>query len=102
MNVLDTVCKDKYEEQNGYEQNATVVSDEFKGYNILDKKTKFIHLSVNHSLGQFSNGNGIHTNGIEGFMVFTTIFLSNICRNMWMSFVLGKITASIVLRLTQC
>jgi hypothetical protein len=67
LNVLDKVCKDKYEDQNGYEQNTTVVSDEFKGYNILDKKTQFVHLSVNHSLGQFSNGNGIHTNGIEGF-----------------------------------
>jgi transposase-like protein len=67
LNVLDKVCKDKYEDQNGYEHNTTVVSDEFKGYNILDKKTQFVHLSVNHSLGQFSNGNGIHTNGIEGF-----------------------------------
>jgi hypothetical protein len=65
--VLDKVCKDKYEDITGEEKNTTVISDEFKGYNILDKKTDFIHLSVNHSLGQFSDGNGIHTNGIEGF-----------------------------------
>ncbi|MDR0539346.1 MAG: IS1595 family transposase [Spirochaetaceae bacterium] len=59
LSVLDTVCKD----------GTTVASDDFSGYNILDKKTKknYIHVSVNHSAGQYSAGNGIHTNGIEGF-----------------------------------
>ena len=59
LKVLDEVCKEE----------TTVVSDDFKGYNILDKKTdkKYIHVSVNHSAGQFSAGNGIHTNNIENF-----------------------------------
>jgi transposase-like protein len=59
LSILDEVCKDE----------TTVVSDDFSGYNILDKKTKknYIHLTVNHSLGQYSAGNGIHTNSIEGF-----------------------------------
>ncbi|MDR1278052.1 MAG: IS1595 family transposase [Treponema sp.] len=59
LSVLDTVCAD----------NTTVASDNFSGYNILDKKhdNNFIHLSVNHSAGQFSNGKGVHTNGIENF-----------------------------------
>jgi transposase-like protein len=57
--VPGTVCAD----------NTTVASDDFSGYNILDKKhdNNFIHLSVNHSAGQFSNGKGVHTNGIENF-----------------------------------
>jgi hypothetical protein len=46
---------------------ATVVSGDFSGYNILDDKAHFIHLTVNHSLGQYSAGNGVHTNGIENF-----------------------------------
>jgi transposase-like protein len=56
--VLDKVCKD----------GTIVISDEFSGYNILDKKHKnnFVHLSVNHSAGQFANGE-IHTNNIESF-----------------------------------
>jgi transposase-like protein len=57
--VLDESCKD----------GTTVISDDFSGYNILDKKhaNNFVHLSVNHSIGQFSNGKGVHTNGIENF-----------------------------------
>jgi hypothetical protein len=48
---------------------TTVVSDDFSGYNVLDKNLPngFTHLTVNHSAGQFSEGNGIHTNGIENF-----------------------------------
>jgi hypothetical protein len=59
LSVLDTVCKEE----------TTVVSDDFSGYNILNRKTmkRYIHVSVNHSLGQYSAGNGVHTNGIEGF-----------------------------------
>jgi transposase-like protein len=59
LTVLDEACKD----------GTTVISDDFNGYNILDKThaNNFIHFSVNHSAGQFSNGKGIHTNGIENF-----------------------------------
>ena len=59
LNVLDEVCKEK----------TTVVSDDFVGYNILNGKTKneYVHFSVNHSLGQYSAGKGIHTNNIENF-----------------------------------
>jgi transposase-like protein len=59
LSVLDEVCKD----------DTTVVSDDFTGYKILDNKTEnnFLHLTVNHSEGQYSAGNGIHTNSIEGF-----------------------------------
>ena len=48
---------------------TTVVSDDFSGYNVLDKNlpNHFNHLTVNHSAGQFSAGNGVHTNGIENF-----------------------------------
>jgi transposase-like protein len=58
LSVLDKVCVD----------GTTVISDDFAGYTILDKKHKndFIHLSVNHSLGQYVNG-AIHTNNIENF-----------------------------------
>lgn len=59
LSVLDKVCKD----------NAVVMTDDYKGYNILNypHKNNFIRLSVNHSSGVFSLGNGIHTNGIESF-----------------------------------
>jgi transposase-like protein len=58
LSVLDKVCVD----------GTTVISDDFAGYNILDKKHKndFTHLSVNHSLGQYANG-AIHTKSIENF-----------------------------------
>jgi transposase-like protein len=61
LEVLATACKDK----------TTVVSDDFSGYKILDKKhaNDFIHLSINHSLGEYCNfkDKDIHTNGIENF-----------------------------------
>jgi len=59
LSVLDKVCKD----------NTIVMTDDYKGYNILNypNKNNFIRLSVNHSLGEYSLGNGIHTNGIESF-----------------------------------
>lgn len=50
--------------------NTVVMTDDFKGYNIMNhEKTnpeKFTHISVCHSLGEFSAGKGLHTNGIEG------------------------------------
>jgi transposase-like protein len=42
----------------------TIMTDEFKGYNILGK-TKHIHLRINHKEA-FANG-GVHTNNIESF-----------------------------------
>ncbi|KAA6312345.1 hypothetical protein EZS27_036707 [termite gut metagenome] len=56
--VLNKVCMD----------NTTVMTDQFSGYNILDKENEknFIRLKVDHSV-MFSLGNGIHTNGIESF-----------------------------------
>lgn len=53
LNILNEVCK----------SNNIIVTDEFKGYNILDKK--HIHLRVDHSK-EFANG-FVHTNNIESF-----------------------------------
>lgn len=51
--------------------NTVVMTDDFKGYNIMNHKAtnpeKFTHISICHSLGEFSAGNGLHTNGIESF-----------------------------------
>lgn len=46
-----------------------VMTDDFRGYNFLNKTNdkKFIRFTVNHSIGQFSASNGVHTNGIESF-----------------------------------
>ncbi|MDR2965668.1 MAG: IS1595 family transposase [Treponema sp.] len=56
IKVINAVCV----------EGTTVITDEFKGYNNLTKNG-YIHYKVNHSLGQYSAGNGIHTNGIENF-----------------------------------
>jgi transposase-like protein len=45
------------------DDNARIITDEFKGYRILDM-LEFEHSVVNHSVGFGSNGN--HTNSIEG------------------------------------
>jgi transposase-like protein len=58
--IIDKVCK----------KGTIIASDDFKGYNILDKegqKGKYVHVTVNHSKGQYYAGNGVHTNGIENF-----------------------------------
>ena len=47
-------------------QDSTIISDEFKGYNILSKKTSHIHLRVDHTK-EFVAENGAHTNNIENF-----------------------------------
>ena len=61
FNVLDTVCKDK----------TTVFTDDYCGYGFLDDETrnprKYVHIVVNHSVGQYSAAPGINTNGIESF-----------------------------------
>jgi len=48
-------------------QGATIVTDDFLGYNILNKPTEknFIHHTVNHSKNQYKTKEGWHTNGIE-------------------------------------
>ena len=57
--ILDKVCKD----------DTLVMTDDFRGYNFLDHKNKrdFFRIAINHSMGEFSRGCGIHTNGIESF-----------------------------------
>lgn len=57
--ILDKVCKD----------DTLVMTDDFRGYNFLDHKNarNFVRIAVNHSMGEFSKGNGINTNGIESF-----------------------------------
>jgi transposase-like protein len=47
-------------------QDITIISDEFKGYNILAKKTSHIHLRVDHTK-EFVAEKGVHTNNIENF-----------------------------------
>ena len=54
LGILNEVCKEK----------TAVISDEFSGYNIL-KKTKYIHLRVDHTK-EFVR-DFIHTNNIESF-----------------------------------
>ena len=56
LEVLDQVAQ----------QKSTVISDEFKGYNILSKKSSYIHLKIDHSKGYVAEGN-VHTNTIESF-----------------------------------
>ena len=58
FSVLKKVCK----------KNTTVMTDQFAGYNILDKENdcNFVRLKVDHTVA-FSLGDGIHTNGIESF-----------------------------------
>ena len=49
--------------------DTVVMTDDFKSYNIMNHKAtnpeNFTHISVCHSLGEFSSGKGLHTNGIE-------------------------------------
>ena len=52
--ILNEVCKG----------GATVMTDEFKGYNIL-KKSGFIHLKVDHTK-EYAVGD-VHSNSIESF-----------------------------------
>lgn len=56
--VLKKVCKG----------NNPVMTDQFSGYNILDKENEcnFVRLKIDHTV-TYSLGDGIHTNGIESF-----------------------------------
>lgn len=61
FNILDSVCK----------KDATVLTDDFRGYNFMNhkntNKNNYYRISVNHSESIYSLGNGLHTNGIESF-----------------------------------
>lgn len=57
MDILSEVSK--------AENNNTIMTDEFRGYNPLSRNN-FIHLRVDHTK-TYSNGNGVHTNNIESF-----------------------------------
>lgn len=46
-------------------ENNTVMTDEFKGYNILDKDLRCFRQIINHKF-EFSR-DGVHTNSIESF-----------------------------------
>jgi len=54
---IDKYCK----------KNSMIISDDFSGYNFLDKpnENNFGHYSVNHSKYKFQLEKGIHTNNIE-------------------------------------
>ena len=47
-------------------KDSIVISDQFKGYNILAKKTTHLHFRVDHSR-EFVSSEGAHTNNIENF-----------------------------------
>jgi len=47
-------------------QDSVIISDEFKDYNILGKKTSHIHLRVDHTKEYVANGK-IHTKNMETF-----------------------------------
>lgn len=47
-------------------QDSIIISDEFKGYNIVSKKTTHLHFRVDHTK-EFVSNDGAHTNNIENF-----------------------------------
>lgn len=50
------------------EPGSTIVSDDFKSYNFLNKKdSKYNHESVDHANNLYVNEDGFTTNGIEGY-----------------------------------
>ena len=59
LGIIEKACKD----------GTVVLTDNWKGYNILDNDKRYIHFSVNHSKGEYCNflNKNIHTNGIENF-----------------------------------
>ena len=61
FNILDSVCK----------KDATVLTDDFRGYNFMNhkntNKNNYYRISVNHLESIYSLGNGLHTHGIESF-----------------------------------
>jgi transposase-like protein len=56
-------------------QDSVIISDEFKGYNILSKKTSHIHLRVDHTKEYVASGN-IHTNNMENSKAWYSWHLS--------------------------
>jgi transposase-like protein len=51
-------------------EDTTIITDEFKGYNLVSKNTNHKHLRVNHSKS-YVGENGEHVNNIESF--FSTL-----------------------------
>ena len=60
LSIVDTFAK----------SDATLITDEFKGYSPLDKRTKHKHMTVNHSKS-YVGENGEHFNNLESF--FSTL-----------------------------
>lgn len=51
--------------ENSITPETQVITDTFPGYRGVSKK--YPHETVNHSIGEYSRGNGVHINTIEGF-----------------------------------
>jgi transposase-like protein len=60
LSVINKIIKD----------DTTIITDEFKGYNLVSKNTNHKHLRVNHSKS-YVGENGEHVNNIESF--FSTL-----------------------------
>ncbi len=60
--ILNEICR----------KDATIITDEFTGYNIL-RKTKHIRLMIDHSKG-YSDGI-IHTNNVESYWLTVLFYL---------------------------
>ena len=56
------------------EKGSTIYSDGFGAYKHL-KELGYVHHVVLHSRGEYSLGNGIHTNGIESFWAYAKKFV---------------------------
>lgn len=57
FDIVKSVCK----------SGTTVMTDDFVGYNALNRSSEYTRISVNHSIGEYSLGDGKHSNGIESF-----------------------------------
>jgi transposase-like protein len=80
FSVLNKVCKD----------NTTVMTDQFSGYNILDKENdkNFIRLQVDHNV-MFSMGNEIHTSRTLRALSEDEIFTQSLGKNVYLSKVIA-------------
>ena len=54
-----------------YYERGLIYSDGWGGYNVLVDVGYDCHYRVNHGENEFSQGNGVHINGIESFWSFT-------------------------------
>lgn len=81
--VLKKVCKG----------NNTVMTDQFSGYNILDKENEcnFVRLKIDHTV-TYSLGDGIHTNGIESFWAILKRGVYGVFRNVSVKYMQKYVT----------